>query len=118
MSQQVSRTFIVSMIFGELDAGVILQIIHTYASAQDLLEAIRAYLRAWAQTDEGKQAHAEASGDFNWGDFADWATVLREKIPGVLDIQYVYPAVSENLSAVIVDHDELLMTAPAGREAA
>jgi hypothetical protein len=34
---------------------------------------------------------------------------LREKIPGVIDVTYLYPAVNGELSAVIVDHAELLM---------
>ncbi len=100
-----------TMLFGELAPGVILQVTHTYASAQDLLEAIGAFVREWAHTEEGKQARTEACGDFNWGDFAEWATLLREKIPGVVDIVEVYPTTNGKLSAAIVDHDELLMVA-------
>jgi hypothetical protein len=111
MSEKISKTMIVSMIFGELEPGVILQVTHTYASANDLLEAIRGFVRGWAQAAEGKQAQAEAGKDFNWGDFAEWATILREKIPGVLDIVEIYPAVNGNFTAAIVDHDELLMGA-------
>ena len=109
MKQQVSRTIIVTMNLGELEPGALIQITHTHASSQELLAAIRDTVRVWAQTDEGQQARAEACGDFNWGDFAEWGTSLREKIPGVLDVTYLYPAVNGELSAVIVDHAELLM---------
>ena len=71
--------------------GVVVAITHTYATDDDLLSALRAFLRAWAQTDEGQQARQEAGDDFNWGDFAGWGTVLCEQIPDVLDIVYLYP---------------------------
>lgn len=109
-------TIIVTMNFGELSPGVILQVTHTHKTPEALLEAIHASISRWAQTDEGKQARAESCDGFNWGDFAEWATVLREQIPGVLDIVWLYPAVRANLSAAIVDHDELLMTRKGGGE--
>lgn len=114
MRQKTFKTIIVTMVFGELAPGALIQVTHTFASPQDLLEAIRAYVREWAQTDEGKQAQAEACGDFNWGDFVEWGTVLREQIPGILDVVYLYPADNGELSAAIVDHDELLMKKAGG----
>jgi hypothetical protein len=109
MSRKRFTTIIVTTVSDEREPGALIQITHTHASSQELLAAIRVTVRAWAQTDEGQQARAEACGDFNWGDFAEWSTSLREKIPGVLDVAYLYPAVNGELAAVIVDHAELLM---------
>lgn len=93
----------------DTDIGVVLHIVHTYESVDELLAAIRQFLKEWVNTSEGKRARAEAGGDFNWGDFAEWGATLRETIPGILDIQPVYPSMHGRDSAVIVDHDELLL---------
>jgi len=110
MNQKTNKTIIVGMTFGELEPATMITITHTYPSPGELLEAIRAYVREWAHTDEGRRARAEACGGFNWGDLAEWGTVLREKIPGVLDVTCFYPHANARLTAAIVDHDESLMT--------
>ncbi len=109
MPNETHRTLIVTLQLGESSPGVIIEVQHTYATPEDLFETLRAFVRRWAKTPEGRQARQESCNDFNWGDFAEWGTVLREQIPGVLDIAYVYPPASGNLSAAVVDHDELLM---------
>lgn len=108
MLKRARQTLLVTDIDRE-STGVVIAIRHSYATDDDLLNAIRTHLRAWAQTDEGQQARQEACEDFNWGDFAEWGSVLREQIPGVLDIVYLYPSPNNTDTAIIVDHDELLM---------
>jgi len=110
MSQKISKTIIVAMSFGELEPTAMITITHTYASPAELLEHIRAYVCEWGQTDEGQQAKGEACDDFNWGDFAEWGAILREKIPGLLEVTWFYPDTNGCLTAAVVDHDERLMS--------
>lgn len=105
---KANHTYLLSKI-EDTHVGVVLHIVHSYESVDELLAAIRQFLKEWANTSEGKRARAEACDDFNWGDFAEWGATLRETIPGVLDIQPVYPSTHGRDSAVIVDHDELLL---------
>lgn len=107
-TKQTNHTTLITEIEHE-QVGVILSITHTYDSPGMLLDAIRQFVKKWTQTQDGKQAYAESCDDFNWGDFADWGTTLREKIPGVIDIVVTYPSSNSGNNAVIVDHDELLM---------
>lgn len=95
--------------FQHQGVGVIIEVVHSYISSEELLRAIRKFLMAWAQTEEGREAKKETYDDFNWGDFAEWGATLQERIPGVSNITYISPDIKGERTAVVLDHEELLL---------
>lgn len=90
--------------------GVIIEVVHSYISSNELLRAIRKFLMGWAQTEEGRQAKKETYDNFNWGDFAEWSATLQEKIPGISNIIYIYPDIKGERTVVVLDHEESLLS--------
>ncbi len=88
--------------------GVIVEVVHSYPSPDELLRAIRKFLLEWAETEDGREAARASCDSFNWGDFADWSAILQGKIPGISNITYIYPDIEKKRTAVILDHEELL----------
>jgi hypothetical protein len=86
---------------------LIIEVVHSYISSDELLRAIRKFLMAWAQTEEGRQAKKETCDNFNWGDFAEWSATLQGRIPGISNITYIYPDIKGKRTAVVLDHEEL-----------
>ena len=85
-----------------------IQVVHTYDSAEDMIEGIREFMLEWSDTAEGQEALAMAEGCFDWSAFVDSMDLLRGKIPGILDMTVVYPSEEPNVP-IIVDHDDALM---------
>jgi len=85
-----------------------IQVVHTYDSAEDMVEGIREFMLEWSETAEGQEALAMAEGCFDWSAFVDSMDLLRGKIPGILDMTVVYPSEEPNVP-IIVDHDDALM---------
>lgn len=85
-----------------------IQVVHTYDSAEDMVEGIREFMGEWFETGEGQEALMMAEGHFDWGAFVDSMDLLQGKIPGILDMTVIYPGEEVNVP-ITVDHDEMLM---------
>jgi len=85
-----------------------IQVVHTYDSAEDMVEGLREFMLEWSETAEGQEALVMSGGCFDWSAFVDSIDLLRGKIPGILDMTVIYPREEEN-APIIVDHDEVLM---------
>ncbi len=85
-----------------------IEVVHTYDSAEDMVEGIREFMSEWSETAVGQKALAMAEGCFDWSAFVDSIDLLRGKIPGILDMTVVYPSEEPNVP-IIVDHDDALM---------
>lgn len=83
-----------------------IQVVHTYNTAEDMVEGIREFMWEWFETAKGQEALVMAEGYFDWGAFVDSMDLLQGKIPGILGMTIIYPGEEVNVP-ITVDHDEL-----------
>ena len=97
------RTLLIAQVEGGNGPSVIIEIIHTYPSAGEAVEAIRNFVKTWRGTSEGERAYVDSMADFNWGDVAQNADVLSPLVAGVIHLTTL------DHDCLVVNHDELLM---------
>ncbi len=74
-------------------------------SPEQVPDRIRAIVRAWGRTRQGRTARKETEDDFNWGDLANWLPMIHWT-DGILSIETIFLSDQH-----IVAHDERLLVA-------
>jgi Zn finger protein HypA/HybF involved in hydrogenase expression len=99
----VQGFLLVASVPGE-DVHTLFRVEHIHPTHTQAVETIKATVREWSHTPEGREAVEAASHDFNWGDLTEHASDIS--FPGVLGLSTVAAG-----DTVEVYHDEHLFDA-------
>ena len=93
------------------DDATVIEVEHTAPSVRHLVEEIRTAIKAWGETEEGREYAESNSGDFNWGDFVELYCgeytlhVGQPEIPCIQSVRFL----SDGIETIRLPHDEKLM---------